>query len=654
MVSPQADEEKRYRSVLELDLSGASALEALVQLLYDESWRVRGAAAERLAGLPDRRVIAKLLATLGDRGHAGARNSAVEALTRLGPAAGPAVITLMGHPDPDQRRFAADILGGMRLREGSQALLGALEDADPNVRLSAAEALARIGGEDAVGALKALLVAADPVMRLCALQGLAELKCLLPVSQLAPLLEDVKARRAAYRLLGLVPDLAASDLICGGLASGQRSVVEAALAAIATQRGVLPPEAQRPLQTRLRSALARMASPREALASALSAADPDVQSGALFAAALLGVGDLAPAMAEVARAEPLEEEAIRALVSLGPAAADPLLDRIDSLSRPARLAAGKALALLSGAAQVPRLAELAERAEPEVQFLAIRALGHSAAVEALRPLAGMLADDQRAAAAAQALLSLAERYEAAVAGELERSAAARPTVMAVRVLAQLGKASSLPALLRLARDPDPRIRAASVEASAEMRAEAAIDLARIGLADGDAAVRCAAARGLEAVRSPACEPLLRQALGDRDAWVQAAAIETAGETGSAGLVPVLEQLAASVDGLRAGRAVRALARMKKLSPLLWQGAIRHRDPEVVKEALLAGAGPEGVSKALELLSHERWDLRAAAARALAASGRADVAPRLRSALERETDPLAREAMAEAATKLSTN
>ena len=49
----QTEEEERYRSVLELDLSGASALEALVHLLYDESWRVRGAAAERLASLPE-------------------------------------------------------------------------------------------------------------------------------------------------------------------------------------------------------------------------------------------------------------------------------------------------------------------------------------------------------------------------------------------------------------------------------------------------------------------------------------------------------------------------------------------------------------------------------------------------------------------------
>jgi len=652
MVNAQADEEKRYRSVLELDLSGASALEALVHLLYDESWRVRGAAAERLASLPDRRVIAKLLATLGDRGHAGARNSAVEALTRLGLAAGPAVIALMSHPDPDQRRFAADILGGMRLREGSQVLLAALEDVDSNVRTSAAEALARIGGEDAVNALKALLGAADPLMRLCGLEGLAELKCLLPISQLAPLLEDPKARRAAYRLLGLIPDPAASDLICGGLGFGQRSVVEAALAAIATQRALLTPDGQTSLETRLRSTLARMQTPREALENALNAADPDVQSGALFAAALLGVGGLAPAMAEVARVDRLEGEVIRALVALGSAAADPLLERIDSLSGPARLAAGKALALLSGSSQVPRLAQLAERGDPEVQFLAIKALGQSAAVEAIKPLARMLADEHLAAAAAQALLNLAQKYELAVAEQLEGSIASKPTVMAVRVLAQVGKARSLPTLLRMGRDPDPRIRAASVEASAEMRVEAAIELARVGLLDGDAAVRCAAARGLDGVSPQASEPLLRQALGDRDAWVQAAAIESAGESGSIGLVPVLEQLAASIDGLRAGRAVRALARMKKLSPLLWQSAIRHRDPEVVKEALLAGAGPEGVSTALEFLSHERWDVRAAAARALSAAGRPDIGPALRSALERETDPLAREAMAEAAIKLS--
>jgi HEAT repeat protein len=651
-VTAQIEEEKRYRSVLELDLSGASAVEALVQLLYDESWRVRGAAAERLACLPDRRVIAKLLATLGDRGHAGARNSAVEALTRLGLAAGPAVIALMGHPDPDQRRFAADILGGMRLREGSEALLAALEDADPNVRTSAAEALAKIGGEDAVHALKALLGAADPLMRLCGLEGLVELKCVLPISELSPLLEDAKARRAAYRLLGLIPDLTASDFICEGLGSGQRSVVEAALGALATQRSLLVRGDQLSLESRIRSALARMQSPREALENALNAADRDVQSGALFAAAVWGVGSLAPAMAEVARLDLLETEVVRALVSLGPAAADSLLERIDSLSRPARLAAGKALALLAGSSQVPRLAQLAERGDPEVQFLAIKALGQSTALEAVKPLVRMLSDDQLAAAAGQALLNIAQTHEFAVAEELEWSVTTRPTVIAVRVLAQVGKARSLPTLLRTGRDPDRRIRAASVEASAEMKGEAAIELARIGLADSDAGVRCAAARGLGSVRSEASEPLLRQALADRDAWVQAAAIESAGESRSIGLVPVLERLAASIDGLRAGRAVRALARMKKLSARLRQSAIRHRDPEVVKEALLAGAGPEGVSTALEFLSHERWDVRAAAARALSGSGRADVVPWLRSALERETDPLAREALAEAAINLS--
>src|SRR5260370_30879647 len=118
MMNGEDDEEKRYRSVLELDLSGASALEALVHLLYDESWRVRGAAAERLASLPDRRVIAKLLATLGDRGHAGARNSAVEALARLALTAGPAGNFLFGdshpHPPPGAPRPFGGMCGSQR------------------------------------------------------------------------------------------------------------------------------------------------------------------------------------------------------------------------------------------------------------------------------------------------------------------------------------------------------------------------------------------------------------------------------------------------------------------------------------------------------------------------------------------------------------
>jgi hypothetical protein len=55
------------------------------------------------------------------------------------------------------------------------------------------------------------------------------------------------------------------------------------------------------------------------------------------------------------------------------------------------------------------------------------------------------------------------------------------------------------------------------------------------------------------------------------------------------VVPLLEQLATSVDGLRAARAVRALATLGKLGDDLRRAAAHHRDPQVVKEALSAVA-----------------------------------------------------------------
>jgi len=642
-----AEAEERYRSVLEAEPRGSLGVEALVQLLYDESWRVRGAAAERLSRLPDgQRAVPSLLAALADRTQACARNSAAEALIRLGSAAAPAVIALMRHPDADQRRFAADILGGMRLREGTDALLGALEDADQNVRISAAEALGRIGGEPAVRELKRLLNAGDPLLRLSALQGLAELRCPPPLSQLVPLLQDVKARGSAYRLLGLVPERAAIDCICGGLAAGQRSVAEAAFAALGLQRSSADPAHQEFLQRRVTDALARMRAAGEVIERALGFADRDARAGALFAATMLRDASLATAIAEAARDDLLADDVVRALVALGPAAAELLIDRLDSLSKPARFAAAESLVQMAAGLRISALIRLAEGAEVEIQLLAIKALGQSGAVDAVEPLVRMLSDDPVAGAAAQALASLARKGDYPVFEQLEKSIASRPAASAVWALARVGKSRSLPSLRRTIRDADLRVRAASVEAAGEIGSEAAIELALIGLEDSDAAVRCAAARGLGPVSSTACGALLRRALDDSDAWVQAAAIESAGENASTELAPDLERLAASIDGLRAARAVRALARMKRLSPALWQSAVCHRDPEVIKEALLAGpSGPEGLAAAAKHLSHPRWDVRAAAARVLSTSPDSRIL--LSSALERESDALAREALVEA-------
>src|SRR5512137_799115 len=134
MEAPGRDEETRYRELMELDLGAQDAPERVCAALADESWRVRKAAAGRVRELArPGEAIGGLLALLARRGEPGPRNAAAEALAKVGAPALPALLQLLGHPDPDQRKFAAEILGQSAQPRAEPALVAALEDADANV-----------------------------------------------------------------------------------------------------------------------------------------------------------------------------------------------------------------------------------------------------------------------------------------------------------------------------------------------------------------------------------------------------------------------------------------------------------------------------------------------------------------------------------------
>jgi HEAT repeat protein len=88
-------------------------------------------------------------------------------------------------------------------------------------------------------------------------------------------------------------------------------------------------------------------------------------------------------------------------------------------------------------------------------------------------------------------------------------------------------------------------------------------------------------------------------------------------------------------------------------PRVLKNAASHPDAEVVKAALSAGAAAEvGVTLALSLLGHSRWDVRAAAARVLGDSGGPECLDAARQALEAEADALARQTLSDAVERLS--
>ena len=561
---------------------------------------------------------------------------------------------LLAHPDPDQRKFAADILGQLALREAEEPLVRAmLEDGDLNVRVAAAEALGRVGGKDAARALERTLHDPEPLLKLSALDSLATLRHPPPLPEVVPLLSNPMLKRGAYRVLGLVPQSAAMELVCRGLSAESRSTREAALAALGTQAALLEPTARPEQDAAVRQALRRLPEAAGWVAAALESSDVELRAGALVAAAVLREPQLAPLVAEVAQEERLVPEVMRTLACFGPEAGRELLASMDRLSFPAREAAGQVLVDMVDASHVPALLELLDWGEVELQGMAVQALGRTRSLEAVEPLSQHVGEPSLAGFAVRALVSLANSFPQQVVDALLAALERGVEPVVLGALVRVGGTAMLPRVRRLAREAAPPLRAAAVEVVAAVDPSGGMELARGALTDEAPRVRAAAVRVLGQLGDASLAEPLRRALADDALEVRLAAIEAVGECGAVERAHELEALVEHSEGAIAFRAVQSLARLGALYDGALRRAVKHEDPEVVKVALLAGAAlTEGVQVAVGLLGHPSWDVRAVAARVLGDSGGLECLPAARAALEAETDGLARRALVDAVHRLS--
>src|SRR5512145_1110220 len=107
LASLRSGEESVRRRVVE-DLGRSGQPEAILPLLLavaDESWPVRQAATEALAGFDEGALLPALESALRDDENAGLRNASMEIYVKLGPSAGTALLRLLHDPDEEVRNF---------------------------------------------------------------------------------------------------------------------------------------------------------------------------------------------------------------------------------------------------------------------------------------------------------------------------------------------------------------------------------------------------------------------------------------------------------------------------------------------------------------------------------------------------------------------
>jgi HEAT repeat protein len=683
-----ADEETRYRGVLQLDGSRADQLAELLARLSDPSWRVRSAAVERLSALADPGpALPRLIDLLDGAEIIGGRAAAEMTLANLGAAALPALLLRLASSSGPRRLAAVGALGALGSRRSVPALVACLADPDASLRAVAAEALGKIGGVEAVGALQAALDSDDRTLRATALDALGALHVAPAAAMVARLMGEAALRPGAYRALAWSDEPVALELLGRGLAEPGRSARLAALASIGAQRVRRPLEALAPLAAEVRRVGAEEPGIADGCVAALESGEPQVAEGALL---VLGwTGDLthAPALARRAandRLRPLVELALESMPR-GAGLVKALGQVLPELLPVARVATFAALARAGEASALQALLEQAADPDPQVQSEAIGALGRLGHPAGATVLGGLLDDGSPALAdlAAEALAAIGRGSEdgrRVVLLECRARAAAGGSAAIFQVLGACGEGEDL-RLIRLGLVADSVARRVSAAAAVAalgkrglLRGEHVPELIA-ALSDPDWPVRVAASRALaeladanfgarhgdpEAGEHPLCSQAmdgLLAALADVEPPVRAAAVEALGACGRPEHGPAVAALVAdgSAPALVVVAALRALARLAAPEPGLLRGAMAHPDPEVAKAVVAATRrvpGEDGRELLRAALRHARWDVRLAAAQAIAARGDGALRDDTARAAAAESDPLVARALAEAALGLA--
>ena len=175
--------------------------------MKDVSWRVRKTAVDILfQDYPVEEYIGGLIELLYIEDNAGARNSAIEALIRLGKRATVYLVEAFKTPNRDVRKFIIDVLGELMDNRSLGLMLEAIRDEDENVSATAVEHLGKVGEPSVVDALLEILDGGELWTAYPAADALGRIGDRKAVPHLLQALERKPLREPVLKALGLLAD----------------------------------------------------------------------------------------------------------------------------------------------------------------------------------------------------------------------------------------------------------------------------------------------------------------------------------------------------------------------------------------------------------------------------------------------------------------
>ncbi|HSP16174.1 MAG TPA: HEAT repeat domain-containing protein [Thermoanaerobaculia bacterium] len=651
-----ADPDARQKAAHAVASAETRNLPLMFELLGDRDWRVRKTIVEGLVRDSGRDVIHGLIDALTDAENAGKRNSATEALLRIGTPGIPAIVErLAREEDVDVRLSLVNLLGDLRSEEGFNVLTDLLgREAGVNLVSSIVSSLGKYRDAAALPPLIRMLQERDDVwLRFHIIEALGEIGDRAALPAILPLYADKSLRKPVLESVGRIADVGTVAFLLKVIADEEKLNLTALRSLVQIAEASKPrvvEQVERPyIQRKFRESF-----PRQKIEPLLDhlRSTPRREVKAFILKFLGWSSDerALPVLLSYLEEPDSAEVAAQALIDFGPSAMPSILATLRNAEEDEIVALLlRVMNALGARESIPHIMPFLDHDNPMIRRLTIETLGQIPNATAIDYLLAKL-DDPDVASQQAAMNSIIALVQALPEIKDEVLSKIRKLLQSPSIPMKLNSLSIFVSiqgegfhdeLLLASKDSDPVIRQKAVSLMGRFGGERFAEQIVLSLADESTAVRLAAINAVVHMRpETGLEPLI-SALQDQDIWIRTAAAQALGEyRHPSALEPLMKHLQSDMAPVRIA-VIEALG--KSENPAVKQvlfDCYGEEDMEIRRAAMLALARVPGMDVFEGLvgaLFDSDWRIRAAAVTSLGLRGGDDALSYLHRALE-DPDP----------------
>ena len=611
----------------------------LLKAMEDVSWRVRKTAVDILFDdYPLERYIPGLIQLLYIDDNAGARNSAIESLIRLGKKATPFLIEAFKTPNKDVRKFIIDVLGEQRDSRSLPLMLEAIRDEDENVSATAVEHLGKVGEISVVDALIDILDNGDLWVAYPAADALGRIGNSKALPHLLRALKRKPLREPVLKALGRFSDPSTLEAVAPLLEDPSKNIQEQALKTIekfyhnGVDAGTITGEMRRILGDRAMGLL---------IGHAWSA-KREVRISAILLLGLMKDEAAYGPLLDISHEEEFAEDVKNAFVYIGRDKPESLLKLFDTENAHQMRFICEVTEKVVSPVYYDILAKMLYNEDGHVRSTAAVSISKLGDLRAMEKLMALMTDSYEDVqeAAVEALSNLKDALNVA---QLSCNLKSADAVLRRNTALLLGRIKATGAVKELGfalKDENVRVRKAVIEALSSIGTEEAVRYLSYALTDEIPDIRISSSLSLGAIGGRGVLESLTLLSADPDNSVRVAAAKSLGLLKDADGVKTLKGLLSDKNGFVVTAAIESLGGIggdeaRDAITVMLASA----DDEVRRTAIIALAPFDDVEESLvPYLKDPDWATRIAAVRALGRRAEGRVRKELERLLDTEEDP----------------